>query len=128
MPYCLIKFCLELTLKNEDLLGNLNLEGKEYQLNLRNVLNCQIPSISKLINFLISSDIHSKIMKIVKHLNSRKVNLPQYKKRFGTLKLGNRVTKSSYAILNETNIKVNFELLTRRFNFYFSTFELLTRG
>ena len=102
MPYCLIKFCLELTLKNEDLLGNLNLEGKEYQLNLRNVLSYQIPSISKLINFLISSDIHSKIMKIVKHLNSRKVNFTSIQKEVRN----SQVTKSSYET-ELRNIKLN---------------------
>ena len=37
-----------------------------------------------------------------------------------------RVTKSSY----ETELRKNlhFELLTRKFNFYFSTYELLTRS
>ena len=40
---------------------------------------------------------------------------------FGTLELQNRVTRSSCAI------KFHFELLTHRLNFYFSTFELITR-
>ena len=35
-----------------------------------------------------------------------------------------------FRVTNSTSwkIKLNFELLTRRFNFYFSTFELLTRS
>ena len=41
-----------------------------------------------------------------------------------------RVTKPSYAKRRHTsqNKKLHFELLTRRFNFYFSTFKLLTRS
>ena len=38
--------------------------------------------------------------------------------------------KFFFRVTNSTskNIKVNFELLTRKFNFYYSTFELLTRS
>ena len=38
--------------------------------------------------------------------------------------------KFFFRVTNTTskNIKVNFELLTRKFNFYYSTFELLTRS
>ena len=55
--------------------------------------------------------------------------------RFGILELQNRVTKSSYAKWRQTSSYLlenfyrnsSFELLTRRLNFYFSNFELLTR-
>ena len=52
--------------------------------------------------------------------------------RFGILELRKRVTKNDVT-LRVTNPKLknknfHFELLTRRLNFYFFTFELLTRS
>ena len=50
--------------------------------------------------------------------------------RFGILELRNRVTQNDLSLWvansKSKNKKFHFELLTQRFNFYFSTFELLT--
>ena len=63
----------------------------------------------------------------LKELSKRASKFSSYE-----IELRNRVTQND-VILRVTNSKSknkksHFELLTRRFNFYFSTFELLTRS
>ena len=74
------------TLISEELANSLDLKGKEYQLNLSNVLNYQNTFTSKLVDFAICSDIHPEIVNIQNAWVVDSLNLPKYKLNHEQLK------------------------------------------
>ena len=70
------------TLISKELANSLDLKGKEYHLNLSNVLNYQNTFTSKLVNFSICSDTHPEIVNSPKY----ELNNEQLKSEFPHLK------------------------------------------